>query len=152
MKRGDQLKDLIQLTYDIIFEQWFLNVSSHVYHNRTYTLQNTSPHFNRTPLLVKYESDLHTLFQPLITLLDLMTNQRKENDDRAPIRMNTVSSSDNTLAGQITQTGSKIKVHWSREEIGDTGWKSGWYVTTVHKYCEETDMLTILCVRTKSNP
>ena len=89
MKRGDQLKDLIQLTYDIIFEQWFLNVSLHVYHNRTYTLQNTSPHFNRTPLLVKYESDLHTLFQPLITLLDLMTNQHKDYNS-APIHMNTV--------------------------------------------------------------
>ena len=56
-----------------------------------------------------------------------MTNQRKEDDDRAHIHiMNTVSSSDNTLAGQITQTGSKIKVHWLREEIGDTGWRSGW--------------------------
>ena len=118
--------NLIQLTYDIIFEQWFPNVLSHVYCKRTYTLQNTSPHFIRPPLHVKCESDLHTLFQPLITLLDLMTNQRKENDDRAPIRMNTVSSSDNTLAGQITQTGSKIKVHWLREEIGDTGWRSGW--------------------------
>ena len=115
----------------------------HVYHKRTYTLQNTSPHFIRPPLHIKCESDLHTLFQPLITLIDLMTNQRKEDDDRAPIRMNAVSSSDNTLAGQITQTGSKIKVHWSKEEIGDTGWKSGWYVATVHKYCEETDMLTI---------
>ena len=75
-----------------------------------------------------------------------MTNQRKEDNDRALIRMNAVSSSDNTLAGQITQTGSKIKVHWSKEEIGDTGWRSGWYVATVHKYCEETDMLTITYV------
>ena len=71
----------------------------------TLFMQNTSPHFIRPPLHVKCESDLHTFFQPLITLLDIMTNQHKENDDRAPIRMNTVSSYDNTLAGQITQTG-----------------------------------------------
>ena len=102
--KKDQLKDLIQVTYDIIFEQWFLNVSSHVYCNRTYTLQNTSPHFNRPPLLVKCESDLHTLFQPLITLLDLMTNQCKEDCNSAPIHMHEYSTvlSDNTLAGQIT--------------------------------------------------
>ena len=54
--------------------------------------------------------------------------------------------SDNTLAGQITQTGFKIKVHWLREEMGDTGWRSGWYVATIHKHCEETDMLTTACM------
>ena len=64
--------------------------------------------------------------------------------------MNKVPSSDNALAGQIAQTGSKIKVHWSREEIGDTRWRSEWYVATVHKYCEETDMLTML-LRTCKN-
>ena len=112
---------------------------------------NTSPHFIRPPLHVKCESDFHTLFQPLITLLDLMTNQHKENDERAPIRMNTVSSYNNTLAGQITQTGSKIKVHWSKEELGDTWQSSGWHVATVHKHCEETYNYAnyYLCVRTK---
>lgn len=58
--------------------------------------------------------------------------------------MNKVSSSDNALAGQIAQTGSKIKVHWSREKIEDARLRSAWYVTTVHKCCEETDILTIL--------
>ena len=64
--------------------------------------------------------------------------------------MNKVPSSDNALAGQIAQTGSKIKVHWSKEEIGDTRWRSEWYVATVHKYCEKTDMLTML-LRTCKN-
>ena len=73
-----------------------------------------------------------------------MTNQRKEDHNSAPIHMHEYSTvlSDNTLAGQTTQTGSTIKVHWLREEIRDTRWRSGWYVATVHKYCEETDMLT----------
>ena len=42
-----------------------------------------------------------------------------------------------------TQIGSKIKVHWSAEEIGDMGWTPGWYVATVQKYCQDTDMLTV---------
>ena len=59
--KEDQLKNFIQLTYDIIFEQRFFNVLSHVYCKRTYTLQNTSQHFIRPPLHVKFESDLHTI-------------------------------------------------------------------------------------------
>ena len=39
-----QLKDLIQLTYQTIFNQRYLNVSSHVYRKRTYTLKKFSPH------------------------------------------------------------------------------------------------------------
>ena len=98
-------------------------MSSHVYRNRTYTLQNTSPHFNQPPLHVKCESDLHTLFQPLITLLDLMTNPRKEDNNSAPDRR---------------KKGTLVKRGNGRYQVV----RMVCSYCTVHKYCEETDTLT----------
>ena len=54
------------------------------------------------------------------------------------------SAEEDTSAESIKQTGSKIKVLWSAEEVGDSGWKPGWYPATVQKYCEETDILTVV--------
>jgi len=35
-----------------------------------------------------------------------------------------------SLKGQITQVGARVKVKWSTEEIGDLGWKCGWLLPT----------------------
>ena len=55
-----------------------------------------------------------------------------------------MSSKDDGLAERIKQIGSKVKILWSAEEVKDSGWKPGWYPGTVQKYCEETDILTIV--------
>lgn len=38
---------------------------------------------------------------------------------------------------QICLVGSKIKVKWSVEKIGDSGWKPGWYTAFVEGYDDE---------------
>ena len=43
----------------------------------------------------------------------------------------------------VTQTGAKIKIKWLTGELGDTGWRQGWYSATVHKYDRESDTITI---------
>jgi len=105
-------------------------VSSHVYRKRTYTLQKFSPHFIPPPSHVQCESDLQSLFQPLLDLLDEMKQQCEDKEGRTPILKKKTDDgtppSNENLAQQITQIGSKIKLHWSAEEIGDMGWRPGW--------------------------
>ena len=33
---------------------------------------------------------------------------------------------------KLCQVGAKVKVQWTKEEIGDSGWKPGWYIAYVH--------------------
>jgi len=68
-----------------------------------------------------------------------MKQQCEDEDDRTPIlkkkREDGTPPSNENLAQQITQIGSKIKLHWSAEEIGDNygveAWVVGGYSTKV---------------------
>lgn len=124
-------------------------MSSHIYHKRTYTLQKASPHFILPPPHVKLESDIQCLFQPFLHFIDQIKEQHECSDERTLIPDSKkkvdkgIPNPENTLATQITQIGSKIKLRWSAKEVGDAGWRPGWYAATVQKYCQETDMLTV---------
>ena len=39
--------------------------------------------------------------------------------------------------------GSKIKVKWSVDEVGDSGWKPGWYIAFVEGYDEGDDEIIV---------
>ena len=54
-----------------------------------------------------------------------------------------MSLSDDDLQEKIAQIGAKIKVQLTKEEIGESGWKPGWYVATVQRYFTETDVVTV---------
>ena len=45
---------------------------------------------------------------------------------------------------QISQIGSKVKIKWSKDEVGDSGWRLGWYNAKVQGYDNETDMINML--------
>ena len=47
------------------------------------------------------------------------------------------------LQERIVQTGSKVKIYWSKEELQETDWRVGWYSATVHSHDNDTDILTI---------
>jgi len=40
--------------------------------------------------------------------------------------------------------GASIKVKWSAEEIGDSGWKPGWYKAIVQSYNSKSDTLSVV--------
>ena len=42
------------------------------------------------------------------------------------------------------EVGAKVKVRWTVEEIGDSGWRPGWYVATIQSYNDETDQTTLV--------
>ena len=47
------------------------------------------------------------------------------------------------LTERLVQIGSKAKVRWSFDGLQGFGWRVGWYEATVHKYCRESDIITI---------
>ncbi len=50
---------------------------------------------------------------------------------------------DQELTTQLAEVGAKIKVRWNKDDIGDSGWKTGWYVAYVQGYNAESDILTL---------
>ena len=73
------------------------------------------------------------------------TNEAKDESALLFLRVDTKDNqTDDTLAEQIGQVGAKIKVQWSESEVGDSGWKPGWYTGTVQKYYSETQTITVV--------
>lgn len=45
---------------------------------------------------------------------------------------------------QFYEVGARVKVKWTREEIGDSNWRPGWYVGEVHgSMVAEEDEITV---------
>ena len=145
-----QMKNFINLCRKIILSQRSLHVKHHVYRKRKYTLQKKNPHFVPTPPHVRSEGDLLKLFDPLITYID-----KEQHQDQVTARAVSVTnpvcggsdytstSIDDSVTAQITQIGSVVKVKWTSDEVGDSGWAPGWYKATVQKYDEHLDTITL---------
>ena len=107
-------------------------------------------HFVPTPPHVRSEGDLLKLFDPLITYID-----KEQHQDQVTARAVSVTnpvcggsdytstSVDDSVTAQITQIGSVVKVKWTSDEVGDSGWAPGWYKATVQKYDEHLDTITL---------
>lgn len=60
------------------------------------------------------------------------------------MRNSTSSSQESMLKEQVTQIGAIVSIRWSASEVGDLGWKPGWYKGKfIYGYCEESDILTL---------
>ena len=141
-REEEQLKDLIQLTYKLIFEQRALSLSSHVYRRRAYALQTIKPHFVSMPSHIHSEQDLKHLFQPLLDHIE-QERLKRDSEDKVGLRVLHQSSGTVSQEEQFKQVGTKVKIQWSDTEVAGTGWKPGWFTATVQQYCESTDMLVI---------
>ena len=146
-----QLKDLIQLSYEVIFKQRQLNISSHVYRKRLFSLQTNAPHFIKPPPHVHSEKDLQHLFDPLLKAIEDVHEKRAMNDEYALTPRVTATSAatpalndEDEFRAKIMQVGSRIKVQWNADEVKDSGWKPGWYMATVQQYNTEQDSIVIV--------
>ena len=142
-----QLRDLIDIAQEIILSLRKLSFSSHIYRKRKYTTTGSVSKFIPIPSHVVSENELKDLFKPLLNVLDLKRKTREENDKKghAMSKKPGSRSSDDSddLQERIVQTGSKVKIYWSKEELQETNWRVGWYSATVHSYDNDTDILTI---------
>ena len=86
------------------------------------------------------------MFQSLLVFLHKQKQHNQLQDSTLPLQLKKkeiLSLSDDDLREKFAQIGSKIKIQWTKEEIGDSGWKPGWYTATVQRYCNDTDIITV---------
>ena len=141
-----QIRDLIALAYDCINQQRQLYLTSHLYRKRTYTLKPSISEFVIVPSSIRSESDLTSLFQPLLSYIEDRKKCRKEKDKSSVLIPASGKESSENDAERMKIVGSKVKVKWSSLEVKESGWRPGWYAATVHKYCRESDTITIAYV------
>ena len=150
-KEENKMKNTIKIHYKLILAQRKLNctLSAHTYYKRTHSSSTSisTPLFP-LPETIHSPDDLHLLFAPLLDYMNSQHSLREINDDSSTLRMisrkiRNPQQNKKELLQEITQTGAKIKVKWSAEEIGDTGWKPGWYVAVVTGYNSDTDTLLL---------
>ena len=143
-REEEQIKDLIRVTKLLMLAQRKLQLSSHTYQKRTYSTK-VYYHFVDTPAGTT-EDNVHELFDPLISYLDQKRQERMDKDKTSLNYGNSSSTtciSDTDIKEQITQVGAKVKVKWSGEDLGDSGWKPGWYAAHVQAYDDETETITV---------
>ena len=129
-------------------------VTAHIYRVRKYCLQRKCPHFVPKPLHINSEEDLQNLFEPLLAYVLTQKNKTKESSmiSHQHLASTFITPDDEVLKNCITQTGSKIKVRWTKEETQSMGWRAGWYVATVHNYCMDTDIIMLTYQSEPNNP
>jgi hypothetical protein len=40
--------------------------------------------------------------------------------------------------------GKRVKIKWSKDEIGDSGWRCGWYTAVIQSFSEENDTIDVV--------
>ena len=142
-REEEQVKDLIRLVQQLIFAQRNLQLTNHTYQQRTYT-STSCKHFIAVDG-IRSESDLTNLFSPLIDYINKLRRDKEEQDQSTTVQLVQCNSgtADSAKREQISQIGSKVKIKWSKDEVGDSGWRPGWYNAEVQGYDNETDMITV---------
>ena len=87
-------------------------------------------------------TDLHKLFWALQRFVDHQTYRNLDNSN-ADEGVNEDNSDEYC---EYFEVGRQVKVKWTKEEIGVTGWRAGWYSTEVQKSNISSDEITIVYV------
>ena len=101
----------------------------------------------RVPENVMNVSDLHQLFKSLERYL-ARSNICKNIDTEDTVKSDKQSQSDETDSGfeDFFEVGTHVKVRWTKEEIGDSGWRPGWYVAQVQKASSMLDQIEVVYI------
>ncbi len=146
-REEEEIKDFVSIHKNLILSERRLNLTHHTYHTRAYsTLTSGSDSTLLTPLQVREPSHLSEVYQPLLSYLSQIREQRKEEEEKTAVHLVSPpvsSDNDEALFEQISQVGCKIKVKWAAGELGDSGWTPGWYLATVTGYNSDSDMITL---------
>ncbi len=149
-REDKQLRDFINITEQLILDERKLHVSlsSHMYQQRTFSSISNLTHKNEVqlPIHVRTIQDLPELFSPLLNDLNAITEVRTERDERTLIGTTQTkpgTSTEDSLREFLCTPGAVVKVKWSASDLGDSGWKPGWYKAVAQSYDSESDSLTI---------
>lgn len=91
------------------------------------------------------ESDLHQLFHSLERYLARSNSIIDTEDTVKSDRQNQPVETD-TGFEDFFEVGTHVKVRWTKEEIGDSGWRPGWYVAQVQKASSMLDQIEVVYI------
>ena len=141
-REEEQLNDFIRIFKLLVLAQRKLKLSNHTYQKRTFSTKAYKQMISPPDHISA--SNAHELFEPVIAYLDNQRKQREEKDNRGTVHLVTgVPMSHSSLKEKLSQVGAKVKIKWTLDEIGDSGWRPGWYIAYVQAYDDETDTLTV---------
>ena len=119
-----------------------LQLNHHEYQHRTFATTSYQQ-FVPPPTNIS-SANLHKLFDSLVAHLDNQRGTREEKDHMSTVHlMAGAPPTCSSIKERVSQVGAKVKIKWTLEEIGDSGWRPGWYLAYVQAYDDETDTLTV---------
>lgn len=103
---------------------------------------------SKIPLPVNLKSiiGLHDLFKLLQDYVQLHTFRKDDDDISDKSSPGTSSEREIDEYHRYFEVGTHVKIRWSRDEIGDTGWKAGWYNAEVQESDLTLDEITVVYV------
>ena len=132
-----QLIDLIRVCKLLIIAQKKANLQHQTYKRRKY-LADKSSHFISPPSNITV-SNLSQLFEPLLKVLQSESKNGKSAEILDAKETDAVEDEEELMS----QVGAIVKVKWGKDELGDSGWKPGWYLATVQSYNKDNDLLDL---------
>ena len=87
------------------------------------------------PSCIAQVTDLHDLFEPLHDYIKCYRSRTGTDETGKDTKAlgGGVNWSHDEEYEHFFEVGSQIKVRWSKEEMGETGWKPGWYSAEVQE-------------------
>lgn len=148
----DEILKTIGFAEEIIQEekrQFVLNRDD-MHRKRTYTTKTSESQLH-VPNDINFKN-LQNIFEPIKGYVKILKDIRLEKSKEFCIT--TAKSNSNTQCQpekiqdqeyeEYFSIGVKVKIRWTNEEIGDSGWRSGWYTAQVQESHLEDDTIQVL--------
>ena len=90
-------------------------------------------------------ANLETLFEILSTYLQHKVSFKTADCVKESMTMNETAST-STEYEDYFEIGVHLKIMWTRDEVGDSGWKPGWYSAEVQSSSIENDEITVVYI------
>ena len=148
----DELKRILAVILNIILEQRRIAIlnPSDTFKRRTYQAYKAEKSFQPVPQHLTLENIHIEMLKPIEEYLRILQLQRRERNEEIlkcvwDEENNVNPEDDNCIhCEEFLIIGKRVKVKWSKDEIGDSGWKCGWYTAVVQSFSEENDTIDVV--------
>ena len=137
-----KIQEFAKLSTQLALSELKLDCLSSTRFSRKYSTckqySNTLP----VPEHVSLECDWTDLHKPLLDTLQSLKEKRKFIDENTTVHLKQ-SFTHIDQAQQMTEVGAMLKIQWTKEDIGETGWRPGWYTAIVQSYQQDDDTIEV---------
>ena len=142
-----EIKDLIKWVQSLILYQVNCEIIDQpdIYRTRKFPGKNLA---KKSQIPIPYgvsKENLENLFETLLIYLNHKTHH-SSNMNKVENTMENKTGSKEVNYEDYFEVGSNVKIRWTSEEIGDSGWKPGWYSADVQSSTIENDEISVVYV------